>query len=157
MKSAMVKLNLPEFEFRYRNSNNKTEIFDEFRKKFVALTPEEWVRQNLLKYLQTEKKIPKGLMAVEKGLTVNRQQKRTDVVIYNQKGKPSMIIECKAPEIKISQDTFEQIARYNMTLKVDYLLVTNGLEHYCCKIDFKIGQFSFLEEIPDFERLNAQF
>jgi hypothetical protein len=152
--SRMKNLNLPDFDFRTRKLNNKTEIFDEFRNKFVVLTPEEWVRQNLLKYLNIEKNIPKGLMSIEKGLTVNRLKKRTDIVIYNRKGNPSMIVECKAPEIKISQDTFEQIARYNMTLKVDYLLVSNGLMHYCCKIDFKKQQFTFIENIPDFNQMN---
>ena len=151
----MVNLNFPEYDFRLRKSKAKTEIFDEFRMKFVILTPEEWVRQNLLKYLYTEKNIPKGLIAIEKGLTVNRLQKRTDIVIYNKLGKPSMIVECKSPEINITQTTFEQIARYNMTLKVSYLLVSNGLVHYCSKIDFKNKQFCFLEEIPDFETLNT--
>lgn len=154
MLNSMIKLNLPEFDFRLRESKKRTEIFDEFRMKFVVLTPEEWVRQNLLKYLHLEKKIPKGLIAVEKGLMVNKLQKRTDVVIYNKMGEACMIIECKAPEISISQDTFEQIARYNMTLRVDYLLVSNGLDHYCSKIDFEKSQFSFLEEIPDFATLN---
>ena len=152
--SRMKNLNLPDFDFRMRKSNNKTEIFDEFRNKFVVLTPEEWVRQNLLKYLNIEKNIPKGLMAIEKGLTVNRLKKRTDIVIYNRKGNPSMIVECKAPKIKISQDTFEQIARYNMTLKVDYLLVSNGLKHYCCIINFEKQWYTFIETIPDFGQLN---
>lgn len=155
--SSMVKLNLPEYDFRFRKSNNKTEIFDVFRMKFVVLNPEEWVRQNLLRYLHIEKNIPKGLIAVEKGLMLNKLRKRTDAVIYNKKGKPSMIVECKAPEIKIGQDTFEQIARYNMTLKVKYLLVSNGLTHFCSKIDFKNEVFIFIEEIPSFEELNLQF
>ncbi len=150
----MVKLNLPEYEFRFREANNKTEIFDEFRMKFVVLTPEEWVRQNLLKYLHNEKKFPKGLVAVEKGLILNKMQKRTDIVVYDKLGKPCMIVECKAPDVTINQNTFEQIARYNMTLKVGHLLVSNGIVHHCSKIDFKNGQFTFLEKIPDFETLN---
>jgi len=150
----MKKLNLPEFEFRWRKSNDRTEIFDEFRKKFVVLSPEEWVRQNLLKYLHTNKKIPKGLIAVEKGLILNQLKKRTDILIYTRKGDPCMIVECKSPDIAIDQNTFEQIARYNMTLKVAYLLVSNGLEHFCCKIDIENKSFSFLENIPDFETLN---
>ena len=154
LMGGMKNLNLPDFEFRTRNSNGKAEIFDEFRNRFVVLTHEEWVRQNLLKYLNLEKNVPKGLMAIEKGLIVNRLNKRTDIVIYNRKGNASMIVECKAPEIKISQDTFEQIARYNMTLKVDYLLVSNGINHYCCKIDFGKQSYSFIENIPDYSQLN---
>lgn len=152
----MVKLNLPEYKFRIRHLNDKTEIFDEFRKKFVVLNPEEWVRQNLLKYLHFNKNIPKGLITVEKGLLVNKLMKRTDILIYNKKGKASMIVECKAPEVAVNQNTFEQIARYNMALKVEYLLVSNGLDHYCTKIDFQNNSFSFLKEIPDFETLNKQ-
>ncbi|PKP32855.1 MAG: restriction endonuclease subunit R [Bacteroidetes bacterium HGW-Bacteroidetes-17] len=150
----MKKLNLPEFEFRLRKSNDRTEIFDEFRKKYIVLTPEEWVRQNLLKYLHFNKNIPKGLITVEKGLTLNQLKKRADILIYTRKGNPCMIVECKSPDISIDQNTFEQIARYNMTLKVDYLLVSNGLEHFCCKIDFENKSFSFLEDIPNFETLN---
>lgn len=150
----MVKLNLPEYNFRFRKSNGKTEIFDEFRMKFVSHAPEEWVRQNLLKYLHTDKKIPKGLIAIERGLKVNRLQKRTDIVVYNKKGEACMIVECKAPEVTINQNSFEQIARYNMTLKVDYLLVSNGLNHYCCKINFQEQSFTFIEEVPDFVTLN---
>ena len=148
-------LNLPDYDFRMRKSTNKIEIFDEFRKKFVILTPEEWVRQNLLKYLHIEKNVPKSLIAIEKGLTVNRLKKRTDILVYNSKGITRMIVECKAPEIKINQNTFEQIARYNMTLKVDYLLVSNGLNHYCCKIDFANQGFQFIDNIPEFNTLNA--
>ncbi len=152
----MMKLNLPEFDFRFREIKNKTEIFDEFRMKYILLTPEEWVRQNLLKYLHVEKKFPKGLIAVEKGLIVNKLQKRTDIVLYDKMGKPCMIVECKSSEVKIDQNTFEQIARYNMTLKVEHLLVSNGIVHFCSKIDHKKGQFTFLKEIPDFDVLNAQ-
>lgn len=150
----MKKLNLPEFEFRLRKSNDRTEIFDEFRKKYIVLTPEEWVRQNLLKYLHSNKNIPKGLITVEKGLILNQLKKRADILIYTRKGIPCMIVECKSPDITIDQNTFEQIARYNMTLKVDYLLVSNGLEHFCCKIDIENKSFSFLEDIPNFETLN---
>lgn len=148
------KLNLPEYEFRYRNSEQKIEIFDEFRKKFVVLTPEEWVRQNILKYLHIDKNIPPGLMAIERGLTVNRLKKRTDILIFNNKGIASMIVECKAPEVILDQNVFEQIARYNMTLKVKYLLVTNGINHYCCKINFDDKSYVYLNNIPDYDILN---
>jgi len=148
------KLNLPEYEFRYRNSEQKIEIYDEFRKKFVVLTPEEWVRQNILKYLHIDKNIPLGLMAIEKGLTVNRLKKRTDILVFNNKGIASMIVECKAPDVILDQNVFEQIARYNMTLKVKYLLVTNGINHYCCKINFDNKSYVYLDNIPDYGILN---
>ncbi len=149
----MKKLNLPAYKFKIKKKGSKFEIYDEFRKKYLILTPEEWVRQHFLMYLHITKQFPKGLIAIEKGLKVNTLNKRTDIVIYNKKGKAGIIVECKAPEIKISQDTFEQIARYNMSLKVDFLIVTNGLEHYCCKMDYKNSSYKFIEEIPSFELL----
>ncbi len=149
----MDKLNLPTYNFRLRSVQGKKEIFDEFRKKFVVLTPEEWVRQNLLMYLHHVKGIPVGLIAIERGLTVNKLKKRTDIVVYKNDGKPCMIVECKASSVKVDQNTFEQIARYNMSLKVNYLLVSNGLTHYSCKINFNNKTFAFLEEIPDFKTI----
>lgn len=149
----MQKLNLPEYDFKMRQIKGKTEIFDEVRKKYLKLSPEEWVRQNLIKYLINDKGIPPGLISIEKGLKVNTMNKRTDIVVYNKKAKPGMIVECKAAGVKIDQKAFEQIARYNMSLKVPLLLVSNGLLHYCCKIDFEKKSFSFLESIPDYEIL----
>ena len=147
----MLKLNLPDFKFRIEKKDGKPVIFDEVRRKFLVLTPEEWVRQNLIKFLIQEKNVPAGLIAIEKGLKVNELNKRTDIVIYKRNGKAGMIVECKASSVKISQNTFEQIARYNMSLCVPFLLVSNGLEHYCCKIDFEKGQYSFLKDIPEFD------
>jgi len=149
----MQKLNLPEYDFKTRQKNGKTEIFDEVRKKYLILTPEEWVRQNLIKYLINDREIPAGLISIEKGLKVNTMNKRTDILVHNKKGEPGMIVECKAASVKIDQKTFEQIARYNMSLKVSLLLVSNGHTHYCCKIDHAKGSFSFLESIPDFNTL----
>lgn len=151
--NQMDQLNLPTYDFRIRRIGNKHEIFDEFRKKHLVLTPEEWVRQNLLMYLHHEKGIPTGLIAIERGLTVNKLKKRTDIVVYKNDGSPGMIVECKAPSIKIDQNAFEQIARYNMNLKVSYLLVSNGLTHYSCKIDFTNQTFAFLQEIPNFKTI----
>ena len=144
----MQKLNFPVYSFRFKNSENKVAIFDEIRKKFIILTPEEWVRQHVVKFLIEEKKYPKSYINVEKLIKVNGLNKRYDVVIFQPNGALSLLVECKAPEIKITQTTFDQIARYNMTLKADYLMVTNGLNHYFCKMDFENEKYTFLEELP---------
>lgn len=149
----MQKLNLPEYNFNIRLNNNRYEIFDSIRKKFVALTPEEWVRQNFIKYLINEKKCPSSLIAVEKKLIFNNMPRRTDIVLYNKNGCPKLIVECKSTEIKINQKVFDQIARYNMTLKVNFLVVTNGLIHYCCFIDNNNKTYKFLEEIPEYKSI----
>jgi len=116
----------------------------------VILTPEEWVRQNFLKYLVEEKKYPASLIAVEKEFKLNNLSKRSDAVIYNKQGTPILIVECKAPEVKIGQNVFDQIARYNMVLNVKLLVVTNGLQHFCCKLDAEKDTYCFLKEIPDY-------
>ncbi len=150
----MTKLNLPEYSFRFRkNKAGKTEIFDDIRKRFYILTPEEWVRQNFIRYLIHVKNFPASLMAVEKGLKLNGMQKRADIVQYNTHAHPVLIVECKAPEVKITQDTFDQIARYNMVMKVRYLIITNGLQHYACRVDFENRQIDFLKDIPEFKDL----
>ncbi len=149
----MEKLNLPEYDFRIRKSDQKLEIFDAFRKKFVSLTPEEWVRQNFLMYLVNEKYYPASLIAVEAGLKLYNRIKRTDIVVYSNLAKPVLIVECKAPEVTINQKVFDQIARYNMVLKVKYLIVTNGLNHYCCYLDYENNSIKYLEEIPDYKYL----
>ncbi len=149
----MKKLNFPEYDFRIRENERKPEIFDAFRKKYVALTPEEWVRQNLLMYLVNEKRYPASLIAVEAGLKLYNRTKRTDIVVYNNKGNPLLIAECKAPEVVINQKAFDQIARYNMALKVNYMIVTNGLNHYCCFIDYQNNTIKYLKDIPDYKNL----
>lgn len=138
------------YNFRFKNSENKVAIFDEIRKKFIILTPEEWVRQHVVQFLLQEKKYPKSHINVEKLLKINDLKKRYDVVVYKKEGAISILIECKAPEVKISQDTFDQIARYNLTLKADYLMVTNGVNHYFCQMDFENEKYLFLKELPDF-------
>jgi len=153
----MKALNLPQYNFRLRkNADDKIEVFDTIRKQFYVLTPEEWVRQNFIKYLIYEKQFPASLMAVEKGLKLNGLQKRADIVQYNTSGKPIVIVECKAPDIKLKQDTFDQAARYNMTLQVDYLIITNGLEHYACKMNYSERKIHFLKEIPTFKQINNE-
>ena len=146
----MQKLNFPDYEFRFKNSENKTSIFDEIRKKFIILTPEEWVRQNVVRFLIDEKKYPKSLINVEKTLKINDLTKRYDIVIFNSDGTINVLIECKSTKIEITQTVFDQIARYNMTLKANYLMVTNGLNHYICKIDFENEKYSFLESLPNY-------
>jgi len=146
----MQQLNFPTYNFRFKNSENKTAIFDEIRKKFIIMTPEEWVRQNVVQYLLQQKKYPKSLINVEKLLKINGLVKRYDVVVFNNDGSIFILVECKAPEIKISQTTFDQIARYNMTMQSEYLMVTNGLEHYFCQMDFENERYAFLRELPDY-------
>lgn len=147
----MIKLNLPKYNFKLKNSENKTLIFDKLRKKYMVLTPEEWVRQHFVQFLINEKKYPISLIAIEKQLTVNNLKKRSDILVFNSKGNPNILVECKAPSVKITQDTFDQIARYNLKLKANYLIVTNGLKHYYCKMDFNKETYVFLKEIPNYK------
>ena len=148
----MKPLNFPFYDFRFKNSENKVQIFDAIRKKFVVLQPEEWVRQNVVQFLINDKKYPKSLINVEKQLTINSLNKRYDVVVYNPEGNIIILVECKAPKISITQQTFDQIARYNMQLKAEYLMVTNGLDHFYCKMDYTEEKYWFLDHIPDFSR-----
>jgi len=146
----MQPLNLPTYKFRIKSNENKFSIFDIIRKKYIVLTPEEWVRQHMVHYLMEEKQYPISLIAVEKKLTINKLTKRTDILVFNTDGLPEIIVECKAPSVKITQASFDQIARYNLKLKANYLIVTNGLEHFFCKMDFKNEKYIFLENIPNF-------
>lgn len=146
----MLKLNFPTYQFKIKNSENRRLIFDKIRKKYVVLTPEEWVRQHFIHYLIDEKKYPISLIAVEKQLVVNSLKKRFDILVFNSGGKADIIIECKAPNVKIDQKTFDQIARYNMSLNANYLIVTNGLEHYYCNIDTNENKYHFMKSIPNY-------
>lgn len=148
----MERLNLPTYSFNIKFKEQRKYIFDFIRKKYVLLTPEEWVRQNFLKYLVEEKKYPASLIAVEKEFKLNTLSKRSDAVVYNRLGQPFLIVECKATNVKMDQKVFDQIARYNMKLNVEYLVVTNGLEHYCCKIDVENRNYIFLKDVPEFIR-----
>ena len=147
----MQKLNFPAYSFRFKNSENKVAIFDEIRKKFIILTPEEWVRQHVIQYLILDKKYPKSYINVEKLIKVNDLSKRYDVVVFQSNAELFLLVEFKAPEVKITQKTFDQIARYNLTLKAHYLMVTNGLNHYFCQMDFEQEKYTFLTELPDFQ------
>jgi len=149
----MYALNLPTYKFKIKSKENKQVIFDIIRKKYVVLTPEEWVRQHFIHYLIEEKKYPISLIAVEKKLTLNNLTKRTDILVFNNKGNHDIIVECKAPSIKINQNTFDQITRYNLKLNANYLVVSNGLQHYYCKMDKINETYVFLETIPNYKSL----
>lgn len=146
----MQKLHFPAYSFRFKNSENKVAIFDEIRKKFVILTPEEWVRQHVVQFLIQNQKYPKSYINVEKLIKVNGLSKRYDVVVFQPDGNLFLLVECKAPEVKITQPTFDQIARYNLTLKAQYLMVTNGLNHYFCQMNWEEEKYTFLAALPDF-------
>ena len=149
----MQELNLPQHPLKIKEEGGTRYIFDAIRKKYLVLLPEEWVRQNFVQFLVRDKNYAASLIAIEKGLKLNELQKRADIVIYDKQAKPVVLIECKAPKVKINQQVFEQIARYNMVFKVPYLVVTNGLEHYCAKVDFENNSFEFLKDIPDYKNL----
>ncbi|MBT8244189.1 MAG: type I restriction enzyme HsdR N-terminal domain-containing protein [Winogradskyella sp.] len=147
----MQDLNFPKFNYRFKSTENKVSIFDIIRKKFVVLQPEEWVRQHCIHYLISKKNYPKSLINVEKELTINGLKKRYDIVIFNPNGSIFLIVECKAPKITINQNTFDQIARYNLKLNATYLMVTNGLNHYYCQMDLEEKKYSFLKDIPTYK------
>jgi len=146
----MEKLNLPKYKFKIKNRENKLYIFDIIRKKYVVLSPEEWVRQHFLNYLIIDKKYPKSIIAIEKQLNYNGLVKRTDILVFDKLGQPDIIVECKSPRIQISQEAFDQIARYNLRLDANFLIVTNGIQHYYCKLDHRNEQYVFLEGIPEY-------
>tara|TARA_B100000795_G_scaffold67136_1_gene46091 strand:+ start:8398 stop:8844 length:447 start_codon:yes stop_codon:yes gene_type:complete len=146
----MQELNLPKYSLKFKSKNGKVYIYDFIRKKYLVNTPEEWVRQNFIQFLILEKNYPASLMAVEMGIDVLNTKKRCDIVLYNTKGLPSIIVECKAPSVKISQDAFDQIARYNLSLNSKFLIVTNGLQHYICVMDHENKCYHFLKEIPNY-------
>ena len=149
----MFRLNLPQYEIKIGEKDGKRTIFDFLRRKYVTLTPEEWVRQHFTHYLIAHKGYPKGLIGNEVELHVGEKRLRCDTILYNKQNQPQMIIEYKAPTIQIQQKTFDQISVYNLLLHVDYLIVSNGLEHYCCKMDYDNQKYLFLQDIPDYENL----
>ncbi len=152
----MLRLNLPTYDTKITTENGKLRIFDILRKSHVALTPEEWVRQHFVHYLISEKGYPASLMANETAINLNNIKLRCDTVIYDKNLTPRAIVEYKAPSVTISKNTFSQIARYNLVLKVDYLIISNGLKHYCCKMDYATNNYTFLLEIPDYHTIIAE-
>lgn len=149
----MQTLNLPDYQFNIKKNDNSFIILDTLRRRWVALTPEEWVRQNFVRFLIEERQFPAALMNNEISLTQNGIKRRCDTLVANRDGKPLVIIEYKAPTIQVTQKTFDQIVRYNMVLKANYLIVSNGMSHYCCKIDYENNSYSFLSEIPCYSEL----
>lgn len=149
----MIQLNLPSADFRIREEKGKRLIFDSLRRKYVKLTPEEWVRQHFVNYLTQHKGYPTALLANEMELKIGTKRLRCDTLLYNRYMQPRMIIEYKAPHITISQQVFEQIASYNTLLHVDYLVVSNGLQHYCCKMNYEQHSMHFLKQIPDYSEI----
>jgi len=149
----LTALNFPAFDVRTKTEGNRMLIFDSIRKKYVALTPEEWVRQHLIHYIIVEKNYPATLISVETPLKYAHVDKRSDVLVYNRNGQPLMLAECKAPEVAITQKVFEQISIYNLTIHAPCLIVTNGLQHYCLKAALECSPACFLNEIPVYEEL----
>lgn len=147
-----VPLNLPPFPLKLSRSQNKTYVFDVLRKKNLLLTPEEWVRQHWIHFLHEHKNYPKSLMQAEGGLLLNELQKRSDLIIFNTQGEKILLAEFKAPGVKISEKTFEQISRYNSIHKIPLLLVSNGLHHYYCRINFEEGSYTFLTDLPNYNQ-----
>jgi hypothetical protein len=151
----MERLNLPTYFFRIKEEKGKKYIFDEIRRRFVVLTPEEWVRQHIVLYLVSEKNFPLQLISMEKGFSQNRRKQRYDLLIYDRAGEPVMIVECKAPGIEINQQVFDQAGRYNNIHKASYMLISNGMKHYCCLINKLNKQYRFLPEIPNYDELDS--
>lgn len=149
----LPKLNFPEYPFKVKTIGQDTQIFDAVRKKYVALTPEEWVRQNMVQYLICEKSFPASLLVVEMTIKYNQLQKRGDIVVFDRNGKSVFLVECKSTSVEITQKVFDQIARYNLSLNVQFLIVTNGLQHYCCQMDHHNRSYKFLEDIPDYRSI----
>lgn len=147
----MLKLSFPNYEFRLKKIDEKRFIFDEIRKKYIELTAEEWVRQNCIKFLINEKKYKSQLIAVEKKIILNNLTKRFDIIAYNNNGDPNLLVECKAPNISIRQETFDQILSYNRVINSKYLMITNGIIHYYCKIDNIDNKINLLKDIPNYK------
>jgi len=149
----MLKLNLPEYTFNIIKSDNKLKIFDGIRKQYVVLTPEEWVRQNFIQYLISEKKVPPSHIKIESQLKLNQLVKRTDTIVYDKNIKPSVLIEFKAPDVEINLSVFEQINMYNHVLKIKYLVVSNGLSHFYCINNYSENTCSVIKDLPVYENL----
>lgn len=152
----MKQLNLPQYTFKITGKEGSEMILDPVRRKYVKLTPEEWVRQNFIQYLINEGRYPAGLMGVEVNFLLNRLRRRVDILIHNRAGKPVMIVECKEPGVPINDKVFDQIVCYNMGLRVPYLVVTNGLVHYACKMDTEKPGYEYLNVIPLYDEINSE-
>ena len=147
----LLPLQLPPYPFKITDQNGQLILFDMIRKKNIVITPEEWVRQHFVQYLINQKHYPKTLIRLEGGHKLNGMAKRSDIVVYNSAGEKVLLVECKAPSVTIDQKTFDQVARYNMVHKVNLMAVSNGLDHYYCRIDFENHGYQFIEELPDYK------
>lgn len=151
----MIRLNLPTFEIKLSGTKEQPRIFDILRRRYIALTPEEWVRQHFVHFLTEHKGYPAALMANEISLNIGNKKLRADSVLYDRRLQPRMIVEYKAPSVTITQKVFDQITAYNMLLHVDYLVVSNGLKHYCCRMNYANRSYEFLSDIPSYKELGA--
>ena len=149
----MYRLNLPQYEIKINQRQGKPYILDTLRRRYVSLTPEEWVRQHFVHFLIEHKGYPQALLANEVELRLGEKRLRCDSVLYNTAAQPVMIIEYKAPTVQLTQRVFDQITVYNMLLHVDYLIVSNGLQHYCCRMDYEKHTYTFLRDIPEYKNL----
>ena len=149
----MELLNFPDYSFPTKSNENKPYVFDPLRKKWVVLTPEEWVRLHCVQFLIQEKNYPSSLIAVEKSIRVFNTNKRFDIVGFQSNQSVSILVECKAPSERITQETFDQIARYNLKLKSDYLMVTNGRFHYFCQMNYEQQEYIFIKTLPPFKSI----
>jgi len=150
----MIELQLPKINAKIREVAGKEQIFDIIRKKYVALTPEEWVRQHFISFLIEHRNYPKGLIKVESGLVFNKMKKRSDIIVYDQTLNPFLVVECKAASQPINQSTIDQASIYAFSLQSRYLVVSNGIQHHCCKLDFIKKEYSFCADIPFYEMLS---
>jgi hypothetical protein len=152
----MFKLNFPDYTFIIEDHDGREEIFDPARKKYVSLTPEEWVRQHVIQYLQREKKVPLSLISVETEIRLYKTRKRFDVAVFDRNGHPLLVVECKSPAVPVNQQVVDQVVRYNLALKVAYFMVTNGIRHICCQVDEVKNNIKIIDDIPDFISLMSQ-
>jgi hypothetical protein len=148
-------LNFPEYRFSLVNRGTNLEILDPVRRKYVRLTPEEWVRQHVLQFLIHEKNVPIALIGVEKSLKIGQLPKRFDAVVFSNNATPLLLIECKAPKVEIRESVFEQAARYNLALNAGYFMISNGLDTHCCRLDYQLKTYVFLQELPDYASMLA--
>lgn len=149
----MKPLKLPAYSYRIKETAKGSLIYDPFRRKYVALTPEEWVRQHFLNYLSEVLKYPRGLIQVEAGFRLNSMPRRADILVHDRAGQPVLIVECKAPVVKINQAVFDQIINYNFSYGVKYLVVTNGITHFSGRINKELHTFALMDHVPDYETI----
>jgi type I site-specific restriction endonuclease len=149
----MIRLNFPLYEFRILEKDKKLTIFDPVRKKYVALTPEEWVRQHVIHYLEKEKQVPLSLISAETEIRLYRTRKRFDLAVFDRNGHPLLLVECKAPSIPVTQNVLDQVVRYNLAMKVNFLMLTNGLQHIFCRINTETESIRLIDDLPGFNGL----